>query len=323
VDVSISSDGSYIAAGSWYNKVYFFNGAGELLWSYGTSDSVTGVSISSDSSYIVVGSIDGKVYFFNKDGALLWNYETFGSVQDIAISSDGSYVAAGSAETVYFFTNPQGFAQRSIGEWKRTIELERTKGFNMTEVESSISNAEAALSSGDYARASELVEDAKTMAENIVKEATGAKNVINETKSTISQENAKGFNVAGAEALLSHAENAFNRGDYTRASELAGDAKALAPDIYHDGVPNDSDFIPSINNRYIYAGTGILLVGSAVTLRTGLKKRKRRRLEYEETKHKILDTIEDMKSFEIKDTITETIKQETLDIIDELTKGDR
>ena len=38
-----------------------------LLWSYDASDSVWGVSVSSDGSYIAAGSGDAKVYFFASD----------------------------------------------------------------------------------------------------------------------------------------------------------------------------------------------------------------------------------------------------------------
>ena len=70
--VSISSDGSYIAAGYRDNKVYLFNRDGDLLWNYKTGDKVVGISISSDGSYIAAGCRDNKVYLFNKDGKLLW-----------------------------------------------------------------------------------------------------------------------------------------------------------------------------------------------------------------------------------------------------------
>ena len=97
-DISVSTDGSYIAAGSRDNKVYFFNLNGELLWSYKTGGSVWGVSVSSDGSYIAAGSYDYNVYLFNQEGKLLWKYKTDGVVRDVSVSSDGSYIAAGSGE---------------------------------------------------------------------------------------------------------------------------------------------------------------------------------------------------------------------------------
>ena len=72
--VTISSDGSYIAAGSDY-KVYLFDREGNLLWSYKTGGWVVSVAISSDGSYIAAGSEDGKVYLFDREGNLLWSYK--------------------------------------------------------------------------------------------------------------------------------------------------------------------------------------------------------------------------------------------------------
>jgi len=102
--VSTSSDGSYVAAGCFDEKVYFFDRNGKLLWSHKTDDDVYSVSTSSDGSYVAAGSKDKKVYFFDREGELLWNHGTGGVVESVSTSSDGSYVAAGSWDTkVYFF----------------------------------------------------------------------------------------------------------------------------------------------------------------------------------------------------------------------------
>ncbi|MDY6864890.1 MAG: PQQ-binding-like beta-propeller repeat protein [Halobacteriota archaeon] len=64
------------------------------LWSYETDGAVYGVSISSDGSYIAAGSDNNNVYFFNRNGGLLWSYKTGSWVESVSISSDGSYIAA-------------------------------------------------------------------------------------------------------------------------------------------------------------------------------------------------------------------------------------
>jgi WD40 repeat protein len=96
--VSISSDGSYIAAGSGDGKVYLFSRSSSTpLWSYQTGNVGCSVSISSDGSYIAAGSIDGKVYLFSRSSSTpLWSYQTGNWVLSVSISSDGSYIAAGS-----------------------------------------------------------------------------------------------------------------------------------------------------------------------------------------------------------------------------------
>ena len=77
--------------------------------------------------------------------------------------------------------------------------------------------------------------------------------------------------------MLSQAEQAFSAGDYAEARDLAYRAKALALDIDQDGVPNDSDFAPTINNIYVY-GAGAVLVtafaGAGFVFTRNIKRRK-------------------------------------------------
>jgi WD40 repeat protein len=61
--VSVSADGSHVAAGSNGGRVYLFDRSG-LLWSHQTGGAVWGVSVSADGKYMAAGSADGKVYFF-------------------------------------------------------------------------------------------------------------------------------------------------------------------------------------------------------------------------------------------------------------------
>jgi len=102
--VSISSDGSYVAVGSFHEHisqlggwVYLFSrGSSTPLWTYQTGGYVYSVSISSDGSYVSAGSSDGWVYLFSRySGTPLWSYQIGDYVYSVSISSDGSYVAAG------------------------------------------------------------------------------------------------------------------------------------------------------------------------------------------------------------------------------------
>jgi WD40 repeat protein len=108
--VSISSDGSYIAAGTGGysdHKVYFFSKESSTpLWSYTAGSYVKSVSISSDGNYIAAGGGDKKVYLFSKDSSTpLWSYNTGSYVYAVSISSDGSYIAAGGYDKkVYLFS---------------------------------------------------------------------------------------------------------------------------------------------------------------------------------------------------------------------------
>jgi len=301
--VAVSSDGSYIAAGS--DKVYFFNREGRLLWSYKTDHNVNSVAVSSDGSYIAAGSMDDKVYFFNREGKLLWSYGTGSDVWSVAVSSDGSYIAAGS-DKVYLFA-PLHMISQTIKDAKNTISSEKNKGFNVKEAESLLTKAEKEFKAGDYSEAMEFALKAKEKALQIAKQAESVKIAIEKTRNTISSEKNKGFNVKEAESLLSQAEEAFDAGDYKKAKEMAENARTLALDIDQDGVPNDSDFAPTVKNTYIYAGAPIALLVLAALTKVSLDVRRKRikeRLERErirrEEERRRKEYEREMKKLELK-----------------------
>ena len=108
--ITISSDGSYVAAGErgmgWGVKVYLFSrDSSTPLWSCGGGyRDAWSVAISSDGSYIAAGDEDGNVYLFSRDSSIpLWSYTTGAFLIPVAISSDGSYIAAG-GRGVYLFS---------------------------------------------------------------------------------------------------------------------------------------------------------------------------------------------------------------------------
>jgi len=96
--VDVSSNGSYIVAGSWDHNVYLFSkDSGKPLWNYQARDGFRSVAISSDGQYIAAAGYSG-LYMFNRDsGEPMWNYSQYGAFSTVAISSDGQYVAAGSS----------------------------------------------------------------------------------------------------------------------------------------------------------------------------------------------------------------------------------
>ena len=117
-EVSVSSGGNYVAAGSEDHKVYFFDKDGGLLWSYKTGDEVYGVSVSEDGNYVAAGSKDNKVYFFNKGGKLLWSHKTGGKViHGVSVSADGNHVAVGSGDNKVYFFNREGKLLWSEGNY--------------------------------------------------------------------------------------------------------------------------------------------------------------------------------------------------------------
>jgi len=98
-NVAISSNGQYIAAGSYDWNLYFFERDNSTpLWSSNVGETMDAVAISSDGQYVVVGTgtMGEKVYLFEKNNSTpLWSYDTGGRVASAAISSDGQYIAVG------------------------------------------------------------------------------------------------------------------------------------------------------------------------------------------------------------------------------------
>jgi len=99
--VSISSNGSYFAAGS--NKVYYFSKDVIVpLWSRDIGGTVNSVSISGDATYIAA-TRGTYLYLLRNDNSELWNYDVKSSVSQALISKDGSYVIAKAGNYAYLF----------------------------------------------------------------------------------------------------------------------------------------------------------------------------------------------------------------------------
>jgi hypothetical protein len=111
------ADGQYqgtVAAGSGYDSVYVYDGAGTLLWSYDTGTHVASVAVSSDGAYIAVGSLGYRLYLFDRNGTKLWEKNVpisyggnWGGTESksVAISAYGEYVVAGCTDKLYVYEN--------------------------------------------------------------------------------------------------------------------------------------------------------------------------------------------------------------------------
>ena len=99
--VSITSDGTYIAAGGEDGKVHILSNEGMLLRTFitGSVSKIDDVAVTPDGNYIAAGS-QTAVYLFNKEGEVLWKYNTNGLIRQlpffasISVTSDGNYIAA-------------------------------------------------------------------------------------------------------------------------------------------------------------------------------------------------------------------------------------
>ena len=86
------------------------------LWSYRSAYMIGSVAISSDGSYIAAGSLSmgtryiptmsSELYLFSRTSSTpLWSYDTGHWINSVAISSDGNYIAAGNRDgKVYLFS---------------------------------------------------------------------------------------------------------------------------------------------------------------------------------------------------------------------------
>jgi len=284
-DVKVSSNGSHMAVAADKN-VYVFNREGEILWIHETYNRANSVSISSDGLYVAVGSSDDKVYLLDREGQMLWSYKTKAAVNKVSVFSDGLYIVAGSQDGNVYFFNRGGDLLWSY----------KTGGVQDVSV-SSDSSSIAIAASGVYFFSNFDV----------------VSNLVDKAKNVVESEKLKGFDMDDAESLLSQANQALKNENYEIAYDLAKEAKSHALDIDQDGISNDTDFNPTINNYLIYAGTIVILIGSIITLRTGLKKLNKVRL-----KRQHLAEVKHMKG-KAKGLYQESMKQEILDMIEEAT----
>ena len=103
-------------------------------------------------------------------------------------------------------------------------------GFNVVViyVESLFTQYENVYKEGDYAKEKDLAEQAKDKALKISQEAENATSSIIKAKSIISQEKSKKVVITEAESLFTQSENAYKKGDYTKAKDLAEQARNKA-----------------------------------------------------------------------------------------------
>ena len=109
-------------------------------------------------------------------------------------------------------------------------------------------------------------------------------------KEAISKAKSMGLNPEEAVNKLNQAKQEFSNGNYDKAVELAYQAYKLATDVDKDGIPNDEDFAPSINNNYIYTTSAVSLATIAISAKVipgELRKRREEKRRQEELTAKI------------------------------------
>lgn len=148
--VSLTSNGSHLAAGSFDDKIYLFNSTGMKLWDYQTKDDVYSIAISPDASFIAAGSWDDTLYVLSMEGKELWNYSCGGNINSVSISLDSSVLAAGSDDGIaYLFERNSTAFARLFGD-EHFLSREGLKDLYLDkEVETGMSSKEGGVTTGD------------------------------------------------------------------------------------------------------------------------------------------------------------------------------
>jgi len=202
------------------------------------------------------------------------------------VAGSDDIVAGSEGDKVYFFDN---YDIIKITAAERAIDKVKSMGLNPIEAINILEKAKQELSKGNYDKAMELAKQ--------ILELEKALPEFKKSSSAIEKAKSMGLNPIEAINTLEKAEQEFSKGNYDKAIELAKRSYSLAIDVDQDGVANDEDFAPMINNNYIYLGLSITLP-TAVTLTYTTKKiidkRREQRRRYEMEKQKVISEMEEL-----------------------------
>jgi hypothetical protein len=169
-------------------------------------------------------------------------------------------------------------AQTSLRDAKKAVVLQTSAGITVGDASVLMDQAQDAFDRGEYDRSKSLADQARLDAEDDGVAAARAWDAIQGAAQAIEQEASRAFVSDTAAATLQEARNAYDRGRYAAAEELATGAAGAAQDIDGDGVPNEEDFAPSLNNRMIYIAGPLALLALFAAVSSAVARAKRRRL---------------------------------------------
>lgn len=284
-DVSVSSNGEYIVASCLDERIYLFTNNGELIWSHMINDSILSVSTSFNGSFIAAGSQDNTVYFFNNNGELIWKYKTNSSVKDVSISLNGSYVTAVTSDDNVYFLDQKG---------------ELIWSFNLINNLNSIavSSDGAYITIGSEFGFDQLNNKKEILWSKEINSSLSGVFVSSDASNILTVYDNK-INVFANPILVSESrKEAINEaGGMVKTEEIpVSNITNIDSDVHSD----ISDFVPIIN-YYIYACVFIFSIGLIIAFikygivwnKLGLKQ-KEKILSSEEIKQEIIDIIEDV-----------------------------
>ena len=115
-NVSASSAGDLIAAGSWDAHIHAIDRKGNALWKHKTGDFVASVAVSADGETIVAGSYDKQLYALNRAGKPIFKFKSDSYVRGAAVSPSGDRIAAATWAGAVF-----GLDRRGQQQWKSEL----------------------------------------------------------------------------------------------------------------------------------------------------------------------------------------------------------
>jgi hypothetical protein len=198
------------------------------------------VSISADGGRIVL-DVMNEIRLLDANGHLLTRYKKLDGWGDPVLSPDGNYIV----HMVHDKHSSYIIVVNDKGEWRQVT---KEKGSSIAVS----SNADYIVGSDGY--------NVYLYARSSIAKVYRARKTIEAVARAINNEMSKGYIVTAAADLLSEARARFRVGDYDGAKSLAEQAYSFAKDIDQDGVPNDEDFHPYINNNQIYIGVTYISV---------------------------------------------------------------
>ena len=249
--VSLSSSGNYgatlVRGQRGEGCLILFDWDGNKVWHYkiepgSLDEDPLLVSVSADGSRVAF-TAGGKIRLIDGCKGLLMTFDMpitpsdSGGTLSISLSPDGRYV-------VYAARNLNHFSFLVLsadGGWKWVAK---------TPVSSVAASLDADYIAAGYGNTVLL----------FAKKSICAARALEEARATVLREKSRGFSVGRAEDLLSQAEAKLRGGFYDDAITLASNARSLAVDVDQDGVLNEEDFAPYVNNNLIYLGVSALLV---------------------------------------------------------------
>jgi hypothetical protein len=119
-----------------------------------------------------------------------------------------------------------------------------------------LESAKELYQNGEYIKAYQLANQAKDKTKVILHKAEEASSLLEEAKFSISTNLEKGFIQGQIKSDLNDwvlkADSFYQKGMFSEARNVAGEALKLSSDVDRDGIYNEDDFAPFINNNYIY-----------------------------------------------------------------------